>query len=119
VRELRERGEYGAGHGFRRIAGRVRSQKPPGPHLAGRARDEAGAVFWKTALDDKVGGEVRVVPREAALTEVADERDRRRRGRLRHFRRSGAAQRRAAPFVGPALAPRHAPCGDADGAAGG
>jgi len=29
-----------------------------------------GAVVWKTALDDKVGGEVRVVPRETALTEL-------------------------------------------------
>jgi CheY-like chemotaxis protein len=28
-------------------------------------------VFWKTALIDKVGGEVRVVPRETALTEIA------------------------------------------------
>jgi two-component system cell cycle response regulator len=28
------------------------------------APGEAGAVVWKTALDDKVGGEVRVVPRE-------------------------------------------------------
>jgi two-component system cell cycle response regulator len=64
VRELRERGEYGAGHGLCRGADRVRAAKAAGPHLAGGART-TGAVVWKTALDDKVGGDVRVVPREA------------------------------------------------------
>jgi two-component system cell cycle response regulator len=69
VRELRERGEYGAGHGFAEALAGFEA-KPSGPHLAGRAGTRRGGRL-EMALDDKVGGEVRVVPREAALTEIA------------------------------------------------
>jgi two-component system cell cycle response regulator len=75
VRELRERGEYGAGHGFAEALAGFEGKSRRG-RISLVAPGQAGAVVWKTALDDKVGGDVRVVPREAALTEVtADERD--------------------------------------------
>jgi two-component system cell cycle response regulator len=70
VRELRERGESGECLGFAEAvsgfepqdgAGRVRLIAP-GPR---------GAVAWKSSLDDQGIGDVRVVQREAALTETA------------------------------------------------
>jgi two-component system cell cycle response regulator len=70
VRELRERGEFGADHGFAESMAGFEAKSRPG-RIWLVAPGEAGAVVWKTALDDKVGGEVRVVPRETALTEIA------------------------------------------------
>jgi DNA-binding response OmpR family regulator len=75
-----------ARHGARIArAGRIRrgprvSPNPWPGSKPGAARAASGwsprarrVRFWKTALDDKVGGEVRVVPRETALTEIADD----------------------------------------------
>ena len=69
VRELRERGEYGAGQGFAEAMAGFEAKSRPG-RIWLVAPGHNGAVVWKTALDDKVGGEVRVVPRETALTEL-------------------------------------------------
>jgi len=69
VRELRERGEYGAGEGFAEAMAGFEAKSRPG-RIWLVAPGHNGAVVWKTALDDKVGGEVRVVPRETALTEL-------------------------------------------------
>jgi two-component system cell cycle response regulator len=72
VRELRERGELGADHGFAEaMAG---FEPPPRPgRISLVAPGLQGAVVWKTAIDDKVGGEVRVVPRDAAFSDIAME----------------------------------------------
>jgi two-component system cell cycle response regulator len=70
VRELSERGEYGAGHGFAESMAGFEARSHPG-RIWLVAPGEAGAIFWRSALIDKVGGEVRVVPRETALTEIA------------------------------------------------
>jgi two-component system cell cycle response regulator len=61
VRELRERGEYGAGHGFAEALAGFEAKSRPG-RISLVAPGTTGAVVWKTALDDKVGGDVRVVP---------------------------------------------------------
>jgi two-component system cell cycle response regulator len=84
------------GHGLRRGHGGLRSPERPG-RIWLVAPGPKGAVVWKTALDDQVGGEVRVVPREIALTDIGP--DDGEGGRcLRDLRRSGAAQRRACAF---------------------
>jgi len=72
VRELRERGEFGTGLGFAEAMAGFEGKARPG-RIWLVAPGATGAVVWKTALDDKVGGEVRVVPRETALTEIAVE----------------------------------------------
>jgi two-component system, cell cycle response regulator len=72
VRELRERGESAAGFGFAEaMAGFAGKDRPGRIWLV--APGPKGAVVWKTALDDHLGGEVRVVPRETALTEITRE----------------------------------------------
>ena len=70
VRELHERGEYGADHGFAEAMTGFEIKSRPG-RIWLVAPGKTGAVVWKTALDDKVGGDVRVVPRETALAEFA------------------------------------------------
>ncbi len=72
VRELQERGEYGADQGFAEAMSGFEAKARQG-RIALVAAGNTGAVVWKTALDDTVGGDVRVVPREAALTEMAVE----------------------------------------------
>ncbi len=75
VRELRERGESGECLGFAEALAGFEAQE-----AAGRIRLIApgprGAVAWKAALEGQGLGDVRVVLREAALTEMAmDERE--------------------------------------------
>ncbi|MDG4648609.1 diguanylate cyclase [Roseibacterium sp. SDUM158017] len=69
VRELRERGEEGVGLGFAEALAGFEGQERPG-RIWLVAPGSKGAVVWKTALDDRRCGEVRVVPREVALTEI-------------------------------------------------
>jgi two-component system cell cycle response regulator len=69
VRELRERGENGVGLGFAEAMAGFEGMERPG-RIWLIAPGSKGAVVWKTALDDKVRGDVRVVPRETALTEI-------------------------------------------------
>jgi two-component system cell cycle response regulator len=67
VRELRERGEHGVTLGFAEAATRFQPAERPG-HIALVAPGPKGAILWKTALDDRVGGDVSILPRENALT---------------------------------------------------
>lgn len=75
VRELRERGESSADFGFAEATMRYQTAVRPGAiWLVAPGRH--GATTWKAALDDQLGGDVRVVPREAALTTIgAEDRD--------------------------------------------
>jgi two-component system cell cycle response regulator len=64
ARELRQRGEPVLG--FAEAACGFDAQDRPG-RIALVAAGPKGAVLWKTALDDRVGGEVTILPRDAAL----------------------------------------------------
>lgn len=71
ARALRARGDSGAALGFAEpMAGFDAKDRPGRIWLV--APGTQGAVVWKTALDERVG-QVRVVPREAALTDIAGE----------------------------------------------
>jgi two-component system cell cycle response regulator len=65
ARELRQRGEPALG--FAEAAAGYAAQDKPG-RIALVAPGPKGAVLWKTVLDDRLGGEVSILPRDAALT---------------------------------------------------
>lgn len=65
ARELRCRGEPALG--FAEATARYGAAEKPG-RIALIAPGPKGAVLWKTALDDRLGGEVTILPRDAALT---------------------------------------------------
>jgi two-component system cell cycle response regulator len=65
ARELRERGEPVLG--FAEASAGFDARDRPG-RIALVAGGPKGAVMWKTALDDRVAGEVSILPRDAALT---------------------------------------------------
>jgi two-component system cell cycle response regulator len=73
ARELKQRGETAPG--FAEAAAGYSAREAPG-RIALVASGPKGAVLWKTALDDRVGGDVSILPRDAALgrfgTEDAD-----------------------------------------------
>jgi two-component system cell cycle response regulator len=64
ARELRQRGEPALG--FAEAAAGFAGQERPG-RIALVAPGPKGAVLWKTALDDRLGGEVSILPRDAVL----------------------------------------------------
>lgn len=66
VRELRDRGENCATLGFAEAAAGFEAQDRPG-RIALVAPGPKGAILWKTALDDRIGGKVSILPRENAL----------------------------------------------------
>lgn len=74
VRELRAGDDTVSAYGFAEAAlgyeGKARRGRialvAPGPR---------GAVLWKAAIDDRLGADVRIIPRETALTQVAGDRD--------------------------------------------
>lgn len=66
ARELRRRGEPALG--FAEAAAGFDAAERPG-RIALIAPGPKGAVLWKTALDDRLAGEVSILPRDAALTE--------------------------------------------------
>ncbi|NKX43705.1 diguanylate cyclase [Roseicyclus persicicus] len=70
ARELRQRGEPALG--FAEAAATFAGQERPG-RIALVAPGPKGAVLWKTALDDRLGGEVSILPRDAALMGVGSE----------------------------------------------
>ncbi len=65
ARELRRRGEPALG--FAEAAADYDVPEKPG-RIALIAPGPKGAVLWKTALDDRLAGEVSILPRDAALT---------------------------------------------------
>lgn len=67
ARELRQRGEPVLG--LAEAAAAYTPKARPG-RIALVAGGAKGAVMWKTQLDDRVGGEVSILPRDAALTGV-------------------------------------------------
>ncbi len=64
ARELKQRGEPALG--FAEAAAGFTGKEKPG-HIALIASGPKGAVLWKTVLDDRVGGAVSILPRDAAL----------------------------------------------------
>lgn len=72
ARELKQRGD--GAPGFAEAAADFASREKPG-RIALIASGPKGAVLWKTALDDRVGGEVSILPRDAALGSFADDAD--------------------------------------------
>jgi two-component system, cell cycle response regulator len=64
ARELRQRGETAPG--FAEAAAGFVAPEAPG-RIALIAPGPKGALLWKTALDDRLGGEVSILPRDAAL----------------------------------------------------
>ncbi|PWK60674.1 diguanylate cyclase domain-containing protein [Roseicyclus mahoneyensis] len=65
ARELKHRGDPALG--FAEAAAGFSAKEKPG-RIALIAPGPKGAVLWKTALDDRVGGEVSILPRDAALS---------------------------------------------------
>lgn len=70
VRELRARDDTVSAYGFAEAAMGFEGKARPG-RIALVAPGPRGAVLWKAAIDDRVGGEVQIIPRETALTQVA------------------------------------------------
>ncbi|MDG3040615.1 diguanylate cyclase domain-containing protein [Roseicyclus marinus] len=64
ARELKLRGQTTPG--FAEAAAGFAARETPG-RIALIASGPKGAVLWKTALDDRLGGEVSILPRDAAL----------------------------------------------------
>ncbi len=71
VRELRARGDTISVFGFAEPALGFEGKPRPG-RIALVAPGAKGAVLWKSAIDDRVGGHVYIIPREAALSDSAD-----------------------------------------------
>ncbi|MBL4628971.1 MAG: diguanylate cyclase [Roseicyclus sp.] len=72
VRELRGRNDTVSAFGFAEPAVGFEGKVHPG-RIALVAPGPKGAVLWKAAIDDRIGGEVRIIPRETALTEATSE----------------------------------------------
>ncbi len=68
-RELRHRGQECVTGGFAEPASRFVAETQAG-RIALVAPGPKGAIVWKTALDDRVGGDVSILPREDALTGI-------------------------------------------------
>lgn len=69
VRELRARDDTVSAYGFSEAALGFEGKARPG-HIALVAPGPRGAVLWKAAIDDRIGGNVRIIPRETALTQA-------------------------------------------------
>jgi two-component system cell cycle response regulator len=72
ARELKQRGEPTLG--FAEAATGFAGKEKPG-RIALIASGPKGAVLWKTVLDDRVGGEVSILPRDAALSSFGSDDD--------------------------------------------
>lgn len=70
VRELQAREDTVSAFGFAEPATEFQGKVQPG-RVALVAPGPKGAVLWKTAIDDRIGGNVRIIPREVALSETA------------------------------------------------
>lgn len=69
VRELRARDDTVSAYGFAEAPLGFEGKAPPG-HIALIASGPRGGVLWKAAIDDRIGGDVRIIPRETALTQA-------------------------------------------------
>jgi two-component system cell cycle response regulator len=72
ARELKQRGEPALG--FAEASASFAGKEKPG-RIALIASGPKGAVLWKTVLDDRVGGEVSILPRDAALSSFGSDDD--------------------------------------------
>lgn len=68
VRELRARDDTVSAYGFAESALGFEGKAQPG-RIALVAPGPRGAVLWKAAIDDRIGGDVQIIPRETALTQ--------------------------------------------------
>ncbi|WP_224815537.1 diguanylate cyclase domain-containing protein [Hasllibacter sp. MH4015] len=69
VRELEMRDDTVSAMGFAEAATGFTAKQKPG-RIALVAPGPRGAVLWKTAINDRLDAEVRIIPREAALAEA-------------------------------------------------
>lgn len=69
VRELRARDDTVAAYGFAEAALGFEGKSRPG-QVALVAPGPRGAILWKAAIDDRIGGDVQIIPRETALTQT-------------------------------------------------
>lgn len=69
ARELRARNDTVSAYGFAEDALGFEGKTTPG-RIALVAPGPRGAVLWKAAIDDRIGGDVQIIPRETALTQA-------------------------------------------------
>ncbi len=72
VREMQGGNDTVAAFGFAESAAGFSAKAAPGK-VALVAPGPRGAVLWKAAIEDRLGGTVSIIPREAALTEASSE----------------------------------------------
>ncbi|MEJ6389321.1 diguanylate cyclase [Gymnodinialimonas ulvae] len=70
VREWQGGDDTVAAFGFAEQAAGFNGKVAPGK-IALVAPGQRGAILWKAAIDDRIGAEVRVIPREAALSQAS------------------------------------------------
>ncbi|MEX3014621.1 diguanylate cyclase domain-containing protein [Gymnodinialimonas hymeniacidonis] len=70
VREIQGGNDTVAAFGFAEDAAGFSAKAAPGK-VALVAPGPRGAILWKTAIEDRLGGTVAIIPREAALTEAS------------------------------------------------
>jgi two-component system cell cycle response regulator len=72
VREWQASDDNAAAYGFAEDASGFSAKTVPGK-IALVAPGARGAILWKAAIDDRIGGDVRIIPREAALSEASSD----------------------------------------------
>ncbi len=72
VREWEDGADTVAAFGFAEQATGFNARVAPGK-IALVAPGPRGAILWKAAIDDRLGGDVRIIPREAALSDASSD----------------------------------------------
>ena len=72
VRDLEGGADTVSAYGFAEQAAGFVGKTTPGK-VALVAPGPRGAILWKAAIDDRIGGDVRIIPREAALSDAGSE----------------------------------------------
>ena len=72
VREWQAGNDTVAAFGFAESAAGFSARTAPG-RIVLVAPGPRGAVLWKTAIENRIGGDIRILPREAALAEASTE----------------------------------------------
>ena len=72
VRELQLRDETASALGFAEPAAGFHGKDRPG-RIALVAPGPRGAVLWRAAIEDRLGADIRIIPRETALTQAGED----------------------------------------------
>lgn len=75
VRDLRGQDDTVSAYGFAESAAGFEGKAARPGNIALVAPGPKGAVLWKSAIDDRLGAHVRIIPRETALSETMSEQD--------------------------------------------